>query len=722
MIKKLKFKSKFLFSIFSISSISAFVLSACSDILSIPPRISNNHSGQESSNTNSDANASPRTFPNIDGNQSSTNSSRVIPSSTGSGTSKPNNSAESKSKDSVDENDQQRIRYVALGDSITAGYNGDLAGIDTSGDFDTTAKNITGWSYPSYFASYIEQTQPGLIGSYHNLGLSGSTIDDWLYLLGDTVSGYHPENRFNLFNSLKEDNKKYENPYQNRFDTYFGQGADAFKQKGFTESLKKIRAANLITITLSANDFFNKFNFANLFGKINLTQLNQQINLVVEEIQTNYIKLVKKLQSINPQATIVLVNYPQPLLRLTHLINQELAKIFKGQSLKTNNYLEFFFDSINQIPRGVYTKLTNKNKVNFVSVFNPTFWKQHSKELTHNLFDIHPTKYGQKQIGLELFLKLSLNQTQIESHDKENLTSELKKLNPFWAMDEQYLTQDLGTFHQFLKFGSETSFATLVEKYVGTKDKPLVLTDNLSNDTNTDLENIGKKENWSSPLRFFLNNLANSNGNGNLYSVLKSLLFPTATNTNKLDEFMTTIYEGKSNFIHILNYLLEDGSFLNKTLNDLVKKLDSLENQDFDKAILEQTFQTVFSTINPINYVSILTQLLNLSTQDFIKKQLGKIQELIKPDGDLNTIVLNLLKQFLPKLESLNSIVKIVLGIQSKNLKDLISKPNFETITKNFAKDLLTIFLVGPGGLTQITAKLASYIDELNGTSKSSAN
>ncbi|MDQ0514041.1 lysophospholipase L1-like esterase [Mycoplasmoides fastidiosum] len=720
MIKKLKFKSKFLFSIFSISSISAFVLSACSDILSIPPRISNNHSEQEPSNTNSDTNASPRIFPNIDDNQSSVNSSRVIPSSTGSETSKPTNSAESKSKDSVDENDQHRIRYVALGDSITAGYNGDLAGIDTSGDFDTTARNITGWSYPSYFASYIEQTQPGLIGSYHNLGLSGSTIDDWLYLLGDTVSGYRPENRFNLFNSLKEENKKYENPYQNRFDTYFGQGVDAFKQKGFTESLKKIKAANLITIALSANDFFNKFNFANLFGKTNLTQLGQQINLVVEEIETNYIKLVNKLQSLNPQATIVLVNYPQPLLRLTHLINQELAKTFKNQGLKTNNYLEFFFDSINQIPRGVYTKLTNKNKVNFVSVFNPTFWKQHSKELTHNLFDIHPTKYGQKQIGLELFLKLSLDQTQIKSHDEENPTGELKKLNPFWAMDEQYLIQDLGTFRQFLKFDSEKNFSKLVSQYAGTLSDPLTLKDNLPNDTNLDLSKIGKKENWSSPLRFFLNNLANSNDNANLYNVLKSLLFPIATKTDKLDQFMTTVYAGKSNFVHMLNYLLEDGSFLSNTLNGLVKKLDSLENQNFDKAVLEQTLQTTFSAINPLNYLSIITKLLDLSTQDFIKNQLEKIQELIKPNGDLNTIVVNLVKQFLPKLATLDYWVKSLLGIGNKNLNGLVEKSNFEATTQKFAHELLTIFLAGSSKLSQITAKLASYIDELNSPSKSS--
>ncbi|UUD37548.1 SGNH/GDSL hydrolase family protein [Mycoplasmoides fastidiosum] len=625
MIKKLKFKSKFLFGLFSISSISAFVLSACSDILSIPPQISSNHSEQESSDTNSETNASANTFPKIDGNQSSEKSSRITPPSAESETTKPTNPVEPKvgpqSKDNVDKNDQHHIRYVALGDSVVAGYNGDLAGIDTSGEFNSTTKQITGWSYPSYFASYVEQVQPGSITSYDNLALSGSTIDDWLYLLGDTVSGYSPENRFNLFNSLKEDNKKNGNPYQNRFDKYFGQGEDAFKQKGFNESLEKIKAANLITITLSANDFFNKFNFANLFGKNDLNTLNEQIKLIVGEIENNYIKLVNKLQKINPHATIVLVNYPQPLLRLTHLINQELAKSFSGQSLETNNYLKFFFDSINQIPHGVYTKLTNKDKINFVSVFNATFWKNHSKELTHNLFDIHPTKYGQKQVGLELFLKLSLDQTQINSHDKENPIGELKKLNPFWVMDEHYLKEDLGTFRQFLKFGSENDFSTLVKKYVGTKDKPLVLTDNLPNDTNADLEKIEKKENWSSPLRFFLNNLTNSNGNANLYSVLKSLLFPTA-NTNKLDEFMTTTYEGKSNFVHMLNYLLEDGSFLNKTLNDLVKKLDSLENQDFDKAILEQTLQTVFSTINPINYVSILTQFLNLSTQDFIKNNL----------------------------------------------------------------------------------------------------
>ncbi|UUD38148.1 SGNH/GDSL hydrolase family protein [Mycoplasmoides fastidiosum] len=587
--------------------------------------------------------------------------------------------------------------------------------MDTSGQFNSDTKQITGWSYPSYFANYIQQTQPDLIDSYHNLGLSGSTIDDWLYLLGENDSSYHPDNRFNLFDSLKKDNQKNQNPYLSRFDEYFGQGADAFKQSGFTKSLEKIKAANLITISLSANDFFNKFNFAELFTKTDYQTLSQKIRSVVQTITASYVKLINKLKTINSQATIILVNYPQPLLRLTSLINGELTKLLQTKDVEVTDLLGSLFDIVNRIPHNTYENLTNKDKVNFISVFNSTFWNKYKKELAHNLFDIHPTKYGQKQIGLELFLKLSLDQSKTESKDPENSTSELQKLNPFWAMNEQYLTQDLGTFRQFLKFGPENTFTKLVEKYVGTNDKPLVLEDNLPNDTNASLEKIAKLESWSYPLRFFLNNLASSNGNGNLYSVLRSLVFTTVAATPELDRFMITAYENKSNFVHLLNYLLEDRSFLNTFLNNLVKKLDTLTNQDFTQTVLETTLQAVFAAVNPISYLSILTQLLNLAKQDFIKDQVEIIKPLIEPNGDLNIIVVNLIKQFLPKLETLGDIVKSLLHIDHKNLDGLLSKSNFEVATQNFAKELLTLFLVTSGNaLVDIPNKLSHYIDELN--------
>ncbi|UUD37549.1 hypothetical protein [Mycoplasmoides fastidiosum] len=98
------------------------------------------------------------------------------------------------------------------------------------------------------------------------------------------------------------------------------------------------------------------------------------------------------------------------------------------------------------------------------------------------------------------------------------------------------------------------------------------------------------------------------------------------------------------------------------------------------------------------------------------------VRKLIEPNGDLNIIVVNLAKQFLPKIATLNSLVKALLGVGNKNLDGLVEKSNFETATQKFAQELLTIFLIGPGNLFQITAKLASYIDELNGISKSTAN
>lgn len=37
-----------------------------------------------------------------------------------------------------------KVKYLAIGDSIAAGYNADLGGVETSGDFDIKNKKVRG--------------------------------------------------------------------------------------------------------------------------------------------------------------------------------------------------------------------------------------------------------------------------------------------------------------------------------------------------------------------------------------------------------------------------------------------------------------------------------------------------------------------------------------------------------------------------------------------------
>ncbi|WP_307291805.1 SGNH/GDSL hydrolase family protein [Mycoplasmoides fastidiosum] len=662
-------KSKFWLAFFSLSSSSAFVLSACSDALNSRPKTLDTPPEHEKPNQTND-NQVPLELP------------KVTPPAT-----------DSNVKDEAAEYAKNRIRYVALGDSITAGYNGDLAGIDTSGQFNFETKQIVGWSYPSYFASYVEQTQPGSIGSYHNLGLSGSTIDDWLYLLGDNVVGYNPTSRSALFNSFKKDNEAHKNPYANRFSKYFGENENAFKPTGFNKSLEKIKDATLITITLSANDFFNKFPFFNLFNSsTNFSSIQSQVESIAKQIENNYVKLIQKISSLNPRARIVLLNYPKPLLRLSNLLETEIAKI-SSNLYKNGEKITVFqtlFDRVNKISFNTYKHIDDKNNVDFISAFNQNFWEKYAKDLSHNIFDIHPTKFGQKQMGLELFLKLS------------KTTTDNSDSNPFWKESNNYKNEDANTFKKFLKFNSNINLQKLISNYVAKDNKPIVLLNNLSNDINSDLEKIEKQKNWSYPLKYFLNNL-NIQGNV-IYSKIKSFIFLGEIESNELDAFLIKKYDDKSNLVHLINFFLKDKSFFNGALNKSVEMLDNLENQNFTKEILETNLKKSFQNDIESNFLNLAFELSDLSKEKFIKEQITEIQELIKPNKKLNTIFVHLLKQFLPTFEF----------IKKFNFEELVKKSDFETKTQKFVESLLAIILLGKGSIYIIPSKLNNYIKELN--------
>ncbi|MGV2392912.1 UNVERIFIED_CONTAM: hypothetical protein O8I53_08025 [Campylobacter lari] len=70
-----------------------------------------------------------------------------------------------------------KVDYVALGDSISAGFDANLDK-DYPGEYDQSSKELTGISFPVYLASYINQISSNKLNSFNNFARSGSSFKD----------------------------------------------------------------------------------------------------------------------------------------------------------------------------------------------------------------------------------------------------------------------------------------------------------------------------------------------------------------------------------------------------------------------------------------------------------------------------------------------------------------------------------------------------------------
>ncbi|WP_391591527.1 SGNH/GDSL hydrolase family protein [[Mycoplasma] cavipharyngis] len=356
-----------------------------------------------------------------------------------------------------------RIKYVAIGDSIASGYNADLNGVEASGAFNRETKTVTGWSYPSFLANYLNNTPSLVLEDFTNLAISGSQINDWLYFLNDKPLNYNLQRRLDFFNRVKNKNNFKANPYHKRIATYFKR----FQKDDFTQLIEKISEANLITISLGANDLTHYFKLDQLARINSINALFKKINNTFVLIQKNYERLITNIQKINKNARIVLVDYPLPLLQIlnginqviNNLINQKISQYFNStinyldpylqRDLIQNNALiyrftnqkpivQFFLDKLNfEIIRNT----AENTNVSWIDINDTKDWMFHAKKYAENLFDIHPTVYGQKKIAQDLFLKLSLK---ANSFTKEKVINEWISLNPSWNFD--HLLNDYGRY------------------------------------------------------------------------------------------------------------------------------------------------------------------------------------------------------------------------------------------------------------------------------------
>ncbi|MDJ1645710.1 SGNH/GDSL hydrolase family protein [Mycoplasma sp. M5725] len=310
------------------------------------------------------------------------------------------------------------IKYVAIGDSITEGFSEGVEKIE-KGELKET--QLTGHGYPTFFVKYLRKAEPNIIKSFYNEAVSGSTLSQWNTLLDPSSSDEDIKEIDGLFN--KDINN-----------------LDFSRRNLSNDIIAKIKDANLITITIGANDylkylgkaFFEEFRYREfLKSEDPKTYLKKFIKPLLNDISdwiANDLEIfAKKLLALNSTAQIYYIKYPTPMLRVKDVFEslfKELFPEFANVEL-TKEIVSFFNMNFNH-------KLLNpKNleNIHIIDLYDTAYWWKNKESLTKGIFGIHPDFKGYKRIAQELFLAFTTNKEFVKNSpdfSQQHLSSILK--------------------------------------------------------------------------------------------------------------------------------------------------------------------------------------------------------------------------------------------------------------------------------------------------------
>lgn len=353
----------------------------------------------------------------------------------------------------------QTFKYLAIGDSVTAGFNQETYR-DFQGKLNSQGGGVSGLSYPSFFAHYLQKLNKDSLVSYDNLAFSGATVKNWLNLINPSkyTTGKVADNPFVPKNNDK--NTKF-----NDLSTVFGN----FNKSSYPELTQKIKNANLLTMTLGANDIFlvaTKFGsllspetsgIKEELDKITVestpatTQetapadgkktpkkkedlkpkiakyIKNEISTKITEFKADLEKLLNELKAINPNLHINLLPYKLP----NSLLVQVLSNLFANDFGLEKDYFQKVTTEINTAIR----QTAQKASVNYVDPFDVKIWNDSDTKLGATKFDIHPQVKGYKKIAEQLLLKLATDQSQAGA-----VVDNIKKSTKFTDNDSGNLT------------------------------------------------------------------------------------------------------------------------------------------------------------------------------------------------------------------------------------------------------------------------------------------
>ncbi|MEA4115375.1 GDSL-type esterase/lipase family protein [Mycoplasma sp. 744] len=533
---------------------------------------------------------------------------------------------------------EETIKYVAIGDSIAAGWDGSLPN-DFPGSLNFEGK-IEGISYPAYLALFLQKIQANKLASFHNLSKTSTTLEYWNIIL---------QEKFNSQN---------ENVYT-RLQKLFGPDLQLIAN----EALIYLKEANLITVTLGANDVIhlikeqfadlpftdlaqqiisNNYNYAQI---VNL--LNKLFEQIFQRVQNRQLELIKTLKEINPKANIVFVGYPMPLAFINQLLNdyfiQELQLPF--------NVGKIAIDLVNQKLQFI----ANLNNISYINPYDQSYWETNANILTPYLFDIHPSIYGYKKMAIDIFAKLTLN------------TNNLLKINQNgfnWNSD--YLTSDQKSYERIIEL-DENLTSTYQRLFTNDQDSFIKSKDELNKnitDTYT-LENYYKRVIDDNR---FISGLFDDI----LINVLNSVSYVKLDPQQKLKNFLLS--DNKKNFNYIRSWMIDNKVF-STFIRDVTKIFyetdwdnDGISGAKKYKLVhLIDSFKTAF--LNEEKIINYLNSFLKLP---FFTNSIQR--------EEFKDIIFEIISNFIQLNLDKSIIAKFVNIIYQEQFNEYISKEDLTTI------------------------------------------
>nr|BBJ33363.1 hypothetical protein MBKG4397_5290 [Mycoplasmopsis bovis] len=609
------------------------------------------------------------------------------------------------SKHIIKESD--KVKYVALGDSISAGFDARLDK-DYPGNYDKEKNTITGISFPTYLAKFI-QTSNGSkskLESYTNYASSGTSLEDWTFLLSADEA---------KIKELEEKQSAKLAYYKRKFGENILEKAKKIKDE--------LKTSNLVTITLSANDFmelaYKKLKDSNFISNIQnikanpssaIAQIGAAFQDIFGEMKNRIDKFSAELKKHVTTDNVNFIGYPLPVPYLfvlldNYLFNNSQSKLIVSQM------------SINLLNDNIKTQVT-KNNFNFINPYNVSFWtkSENMSRLNPVIFDIHPGSYGYKKMAQDVFIKLITSDRHSKALNEQGID---------W--NDQYIDQDAISFTRQLEFSDQ--YKAIKQSLTENINNNLFEEDEIYSAFNT----IRQKGFEHYKKRVLDNTLVTSIIDGAIDLLLRSQYFKKADPSNKLAKFFTD--GNKRNLVNFKSWIDKSEFIPNLLLKSELEFKNTYLKQDNPDQGTRANLMDFANTLkkNLLNEADLITLLVSFFNSDFIQDSKEELKGILEEFAH-NMIVQNVdakqLSEAINKLSSSNGLGKInayeivqliksVLGSQSvkKSIGELFLNLANNSNAYKKAKtidELLKLFLTDQGFQKIINDLTSDLLDELS--------
>ncbi|UUD36428.1 SGNH/GDSL hydrolase family protein [Mycoplasmopsis citelli] len=593
---------------------------------------------------------------------------------------------------------QDKINYVAFGDSITAGFDGTLPA-DYQGEKNQNGA-ITGLSYPAFLARLLNNQNR--VNEFKNFAHSGASILDWLDFLG---VDHQNQNKSHAFRNI----------YGNNYN-------DALKD--FKDRLSR---ANLVTFTLGANDLFElvakniqDYNLSDIFKTLLSSSpsygtlvsfvndvLGKSLSVINQRLNT----LIANIKVLAPNANINIIAYPTPLLGIKESFDQYFKSLFRFLPIISIKPLDYLIGVLNS---GLKSS-AKTGSINYINLYNSTYWTDNATNLSTILFDIHPNTLGYKKMAMDLYLKLTVEKFGVSNYqnydfNKDFLNSDSDTLE-YQIQTTQNPNQVLGTSTQDY-LSNISSFETQMQPYRDERNFGKRVGD-LVNIFGDLLTTKGIQDSIYN-LQVQLRNLKESNQLS--LSAIPTLIASTFLNEVNIVKLVSTlsksevIRDNKERITQIFNSILENGLnaykgsiaelLSNKLLQATQNKLkESSVKSIVNKILADQNFEKFLKTLSNIfishpenfeavqSYKDILLAFLK-NNEDFenLSDSFSSIAGYVFENSQIQDLFADIFYQYLVD-NQLNSNIS---SDQSKKFtKDILTFASDSLLKDNLLKDTI---------------------------------